>query len=66
MEERVNEIRRVWRGTGYIAKSKTGNTVVIMIGRPDGTKEYYIADLNEALEVLTGKRAYTRVLKRAK
>jgi len=53
---------RKWVSCGYLAKSKTGN-VTIMIA--DGEeKQYYVADLTEALQVLTGNLAYTKIFKR--
>ena len=56
--------RRAWGPCGYLARSKTGAHVVIMIAEADGEKTYYIADVHEALDVLAGKMAYTKILRR--
>ena len=51
-----------WISSGYVSKSKNGAHIIIMIPEWDGTKQYYIADLNEVLEVLTDRRDYTKIL----
>lgn len=54
------------RVVGYLAASKDKGTVTVMVESPPGTKNYYTADLNEALNVLTGRQAYARLYERRK
>ena len=51
-----------WRTTGYVASNKDKGTFTIMIATGE-TKKYYVADLGEVLEVVTGNRSYARVLR---
>jgi len=54
---------KAWKSRGYVAANKHKNLVVIMIA--DGeSKRYFIADLGDALEVLSGNRAYCKLLER--
>lgn len=50
------------RVVGYLAAKKNSNRVVIMINEGE-LKKYFHADLNEALEVLTGRRANCKIYK---
>jgi len=49
------------RVCGYLASKKDKGIIVVMIAGVDGSKRYVIGDLNEALEVLTGKIAFCRL-----
>jgi len=42
---------------GYIAANKTTGKVTVMLETPPGTKNYAQADLQDVLEVVTGRRA---------
>lgn len=56
--------RSKWHPVGYLSKSRTGAHAVIMIGGSDGSKNYYICDIHEALEVLTGRMGFAKILKK--
>jgi hypothetical protein len=50
---------------GYLAAKKDKGIVVICISHPESpSKRYLIADLNETLEVLTGRVAFTKLRER--
>jgi hypothetical protein len=52
-----------WVPCGYIARSKSGGNAVIMISTPEGKKTYYIADISDAIDALTGKAPYAKIFK---
>ena len=52
-----------WIPTGYILGDKDKSLVKIMISKVEGSKEYFIADLNEVLEALTGRRRTAKLLR---
>lgn len=52
------------KSVGYIAANKTTGKVTVMIENPPGTKNYAQADLNDVLEVVTGRKANTALYKR--
>ena len=52
-----------WKPAGYLSANKDKKIVVIMV-KTSELKNYYIADLEEALEVLTGRRSWTKILKK--
>jgi hypothetical protein len=60
----LGDRRANWVPCGYIARSKSGGNAVIMISTPGGEKAYYVADLNEVLDALTGRASYARILRR--
>jgi hypothetical protein len=60
-EERKREKR--WVPCGYIMGDKDKNMVKIMVSKVEGAKEYYIADLNETLEALTGRLRTAKLLR---
>lgn len=54
-----------YRIRGYLAAKKDKGIVVVCFSSPEvPTKRYLIADLNEALSVLTGRQAFTRLKER--
>lgn len=53
-----------WKSCGYIAKSKSDKSAIIMISGRGNVKRYYVADLQEAIDALTGKIAYAKIYKR--
>ena len=53
-----------WKGCGYISLSKNKTSVVIMIGNAEGEKHYYVADIQETLNALTGKQAFAKIYER--
>ena len=55
--------RMKWKPAGYLSANKDKKIVVIMV-KTSELKNYYIADLEEALEVLTGRRSWTKILKK--
>ena len=50
------------RVVGYLAVKKDRNRLIIMINEGE-IKKYFHADLNEALEVITGRRANCKIYK---
>lgn len=47
---------------GYLAARKDKGILVVCVSWPESpVKRYLIADLNEALDVLTGKQAFTKL-----
>jgi len=56
--------RKAWEPCGYVSRSKTGASMVVAVFTGEDEKIYMIADLNETLEVLKGKRAYTKLYRR--
>jgi hypothetical protein len=52
---------------GYLAARKDKGILVIWVSWPESpTKRYLIAGLNEALDVPTGKQAFTRLKEKVK
>lgn len=52
-----------WKSMGYLARKKDTGCVTIMI-TVKGVKTYYICNLSEALDVLTGRRSTTKILQK--
>lgn len=52
-----------WVGAGWIKRSTDCSNAVIRVFREGGESEFYVADLPEVLQVLTGKRVWTKILK---
>jgi len=52
-----------WIPTGYIMADKDKSLVKIMISKVEGSKEYFIGELNEVLEALTGRRRTAKLLR---
>ena len=51
-----------YRSRGYLSAKKDKGIVVVCVSSADcPTKRYLIADLNEALAVLTGRQAWTHL-----
>ena len=50
-----------WKACGYISLSKNKSSVVIMIATASGEKKYYVSDIQETLDVLTGRLAYAKI-----
>ena len=50
-----------WKQVGYLSKSRSGANAVVMIRTTEGEKKYYVANLKEVVDVLTGKQAYTKL-----
>lgn len=50
-----------WKACGYISLSKNKSSVVIMIATTSGEKKYYVSDIQETLDVLTGRLAYAKI-----
>ena len=48
---------------GYLAANRTSGRVIICVNI-SGQKLYFEAPLDDALEVLTGRRAWTHIYKR--
>jgi len=53
-----------WQTAGYISISKSTACVVIKIGNPETGGDYYIAEIPEVLEALTGRRNYAKIYRR--
>ncbi|MDI6905254.1 MAG: hypothetical protein QMD13_07195 [Candidatus Bathyarchaeia archaeon] len=54
-------VRKAWV-RGYLAAKREKGIVVVCVSWPESpVKRYLIADLNDALEVLTGRKAFTRL-----
>jgi len=54
---------RAWRSRGYLAANRDKNLIIIMIADSE-CKRYLIANLSEALEVFSGRRAFCKLLER--
>jgi len=55
---------KAWQPVGYLAANRDKNLVVIMIADQPGEKKYFIADLGDSLQVLSGHLPYCKVLLR--
>jgi len=63
MSEQVPR-EKSWVPVGYLAANRDKNLTIIMISDEPGEKKYFIADLGDSLEVLSGRRPFTKVLLR--
>jgi len=61
VERGIAMVRKAWV-RGYLAAKREKGIVVVCVSWPESpVKRYLIADLNEALEVLTGRKAFTKL-----
>lgn len=60
-------MRSNYKVRGYLAAKKDKGIIVVCISSPEApAKRYLIADLNEALSVLTGRQAFTKLREKMK
>jgi hypothetical protein len=50
------------KACGYIARAKSGACAVIMIAE-NGKKKYYVAEIGDVIDALTGKAPYAKISK---
>jgi len=57
-------VKKKWKVSGYIARSKDGSLAVICIYYPIGEKHYYIAQAKDVIACLSGKSSFVKLMKR--
>ena len=62
MEECIMSTKK-WKSVGYLSAKRETGTVVIMINEGE-MKKYYIVTLADALDVLTGRQQFVKIMHR--